>query len=51
MNTNHLPYQKLREQQNEVATRKLNFDYVQNNLRELEGVHKMVLPSMFDVSL
>ena len=27
-----------------------NFNYVQMQLRELEAVHKMVLPSMFEVA-
>ena len=44
------PYRELKEQLSEQYQRQNNFDYVQTNLRELEGVHKMVLPSMFDVA-
>ena len=33
-----------------VRAREQNFSYVQQGLHELEAVHKMMLPSMFDVA-
>ena len=40
----------LNELKDEAEYRKENFEYVQTSLKDLEGVHKMVLPSMFEVS-
>ena len=40
----------LNELKDEAEYRKVNFEYVQTSLKDLEGVHKMVLPSMFEVS-
>ena len=50
MATRNRPYQKLNELKEEAEYRKSNFEYVQKSLKDLEGVHKMVLPSMFEVS-
>ena len=44
------PFRELRAQLSEADQRQNNFDYVQKNLLELEAVHKMMLPSMFDVA-
>ena len=50
MSKRTLPFKELKEQLEEQYQRQNNFDYVQSNLRERENVHKMVLPSMFDVA-
>ena len=47
---NQDPFRGLREQVNDAQQRSSNFSYVQTNLRELEGVNKMVLPSMFEIA-
>ena len=46
----HAPFRLLREQLLEAEQRQQNFKYVQESLQELDSVHKMVLPSMFDVA-
>ena len=50
MNTKHKAYQMLNELKEEADYRRENFEYVQTSLKDLEGIHKMVLPSMFEVS-